>query len=190
MKIPLQITYRDFSSSDAVEAAVRKRVEHLEHLFGEASGCRVVVEQHHHHHRKGNLFQVRIDLTVKGSELVVTREAHDDHGHESIYVAIRDAFDALERQLDSHRRRHRGEVKHHEAPPHGEVIQLFPYEDYGVIREPSGREVYFHRNSVLSPTFEQLVIGDEVRMMVHDGEAGPQASSVKRVGKHHLEPTL
>jgi hypothetical protein len=31
-------------------------------------------------------------------------------------------------------------------------------------------------------------VGDEVRMTLHDGEAGPQASSVRRMGKHHLPP--
>jgi hypothetical protein len=42
---------------------------------------------------------VRIDLTVPGAELVVSRDPELDHGHEDVYVAIRDAFDAARRQL-------------------------------------------------------------------------------------------
>ncbi len=188
MQIPLQITYRDLASTPALDESIQRRAEALARVAPDLVGCRVMVEQHHHHHRKGNLFHVRLDLTVKGGELAVSREAHDDHGHEDVHVAIRDAFDAARRRLQAHEGRVRGEVKLHEVPAHGRVLHLFPHEDYGVILEASGREIYFHRNAVLSPTFEALSIGDEVRMTIHEGEQGPQASSVRRLGKHHLAP--
>ena len=36
-------------------------------------GCRVIVEAPHRHHRKGKAYEVRIDLTVPGGELVINR---------------------------------------------------------------------------------------------------------------------
>jgi ribosome-associated translation inhibitor RaiA len=36
--------------------------------------------------------------------------------HEDVYVAIRDAFDAMSRQLEDFARKQRGEVKTHTAP--------------------------------------------------------------------------
>jgi cold shock CspA family protein len=61
-----------------------------------------------------------------------------------------------------------------------------PMEDFGRIATADGRDVYFHRNSILDVDFDQLKIGDEVRYAEEDGEAGPQASSLHLIGKHHI----
>jgi hypothetical protein len=53
----------------------------------------------HRHQRKGNNFSVRIDLTVPGSELVVSRDSTSDGSHENVKIAIRDAFEAATREL-------------------------------------------------------------------------------------------
>jgi cold shock CspA family protein len=47
-------------------------------------------------------------------------------------------------------------------------------------------EIYFHRNSVLDADFDKLKIGTEVRFVEEAGDKGPQASTVKVVGKHHI----
>ena len=148
--------------------------------------CRVVVEAPHVHHRKGNLYHVRIDLKVSGKELVATRGHGQDHAHEDVYVAIRDAFNEMQRQLEDHLRRQRGHIKEHESPSHGRVSLLVPMEDYGKIETSDGREVYFHRHSVLGDAFDKLEIGSEVRFLEEQGDAGPQASTVRVIGKHHI----
>jgi len=58
--------------------------------------------------------------------------------------------------------------------------------DYGRIASADGTEVYFHRNSVVDADFDSLSPGTEVRFVVESGEYGPQASTVKVVGKHHI----
>jgi cold shock CspA family protein len=65
------------------------------------------------------------------------------------------------------------------------VSKLFPDEGYGFLETPDGREVYFHRNSVLGADFDRLSIGTEVRFAEEEGEKGLQASTVTVVGKHH-----
>ncbi len=186
MKLPLQITFRNMDPSEAVEANIREKAEKLDKFYSQIMGCRVVVEEHHQHHHKGNLFHIRIDLTVPDKELVVSREHDQDHAHEDIYVAIRDAFNAARRQLEDYSRRRGQHVKSHETPPHGRISQLSPEEDYGKIDTPDGREIYFHRHSVLNQDFDKLEIGAEVRFDEEQGDFGPQASTVKVVGKHHV----
>src|SRR5450756_2642710 len=68
-----------------------------------------------------------------GKELVVNREPGDRNAHQDIYVAIRDAFSAMERQLRDYAQRRRGEIKRDVAPMHATVSKLFPEEDYGFI---------------------------------------------------------
>ncbi len=94
MKLPLQITSRDFPLNEAAEQLIREKAAKLDSVFDQIIGCRVTVETPHSHQHKGNTFNVKIDLTVPGSEMVIKREENED-----LYVAIRDAFDAALRKL-------------------------------------------------------------------------------------------
>jgi ribosomal subunit interface protein len=187
MDVPLEISFRNMDHSDAVELRVRERAVKLEQYFGRINSCRVVVEAPERSKRKGQLFHVRLDITVPGKELVVNRHPGAKHAHEDVYVAIRDAFRAAERQLEDHSRRVSGRVKAHEAPPHGKVLRLFPDQDYGFIALSDGQEVYFHRNAVVNDGFDTLEVGAEVRLAIaeKEGVEGPQASTVHPVGKQH-----
>ena len=185
MKLPLQIAFRNMSPSGALEQDIREQAGKLDSFFDRIMACRVMVEAQHRHHHQGNIYHVRIDLTVPGDELVVSRDPGKDHAHEDVYVAVRDAFDAARRQLEDFARRHRSEVKAHETPAHGRISQLNPEEAYGLIVASDGREIYFHRNSVVNADFDRLETGEPVRFTEEMGEKGPQASSVILEGKHH-----
>lgn len=205
MEIPLQITFRNMLPSQAIEDNIREKASKLESFYDRIMSCRVIVEAPHRHHRKGKAYEVRIDLTVPGGELVINRspkrlkaanlrqagppetklvESHEPskHGaHTDVYVAIRDAFNAAGRKLQDHARRQSGAVKLHQAPPRARVAKLFPEERYGFLETPDGREVYFHSNSVLEPGFDHLDVGAEVYFAEEWGEKGPQASTVRFV---------
>lgn len=183
----LQISFRDMPPSPALEARIERKMRGLERLAGGVITCRVVVERRHHHHHQGNLYHVGIDLSVPGGEIVISKDHDLDRTHEDPYIALRDAVGAARRQLQDWRRRVRAAVKQHDIPAHGRVQQVFPNLDYGVIVMPDQREIYFHRNAALDG-FEALEIGSEVRFELHEaaGEEGPHASSVRRVGKHHV----
>lgn len=121
---------------------------------------------------------MRVELIVPEREIVVRREPGEHHAHEDLHVAIRDAFDAAQRQLQDYAREMRGEVKAHAAPTIGTIVRVFP--DYGFLVTDTGDEVYLHRNAVLGRGFDQLNAADKVRYVIHEGEGeqGPQASTV------------
>lgn len=185
MQVPLQISFRNMEGSDAMRANIAERADKLHRVYDRITSCRVMVEAHHRRHVNGNLYHVRIDLTVPRQELVASREPHEHHSHTDVYVAIRDAFDAARRQLESYARQLRGDVKNHVPPPHGSVTQIFADQDYGWIASADGRVIYFHRNSVLNGDFDSLEVGAEVSFVEERGDLGPQASTVRVVGKHH-----
>lgn len=74
-----------------------------------------MIESPHHHQHKGNTYRVSIDVTVPEGEIVVGRHNGRDNAHEDVYVALRDAFEALGRKLQQLVQRQRGHVKHHET---------------------------------------------------------------------------
>src|SRR5215469_947285 len=191
MQLEPQITFRNLDKSPAVEARILERIDELGRFHERITGCRVTVEAEYRRQHKGHLYHVRVDLTVPGGEIVVSRNSAKNPAHEDIYVAVRDAFDAARRRLADHARRIRGDVKSHDgSADHGRVARLFPEQGYGFIATPDGEEIYMHRNSVLGDAFDKLSIGDEVRYALHpkEGEKGPQASTVTPVGKHHTLP--
>ena len=207
MEIPLKITFRDMPPSKAVEANIREKAAKLESFYERIMSCRVIVEAPHRHHHKGKSYQVRIDITVPGGELVINRapkrlkaaklppvepiekdfsESHEPSkhaAHEDIYVAIRDAFNAAGRRLQDFARRQSGAVKLHESAGHGRISKLFPEEGYGFLETSDGREIYFHGHSVLEPGFAHIAVGTAVRFAEELGEKGPQASTVHVIAR-------
>ena len=83
-------------------------------------------------------------------------------------------------------RRLQRQVKHHEPAPAGRVARLDPSGEFGFIETTDGREIYFHRNSVLNDAFHRLKLGTAVAYSEEEGEKGPQASTVRPLGKHLL----
>jgi len=112
MQNSLQILFRDIPSSETIDAEIRKRVAKLEKLSSDLIGCQVSVESEALHKTQGKLFRVRVDVKAPGAELVVdgSRTSNED-----AYVAVRDSFDALERQVAEYVERRRGDVKSHTA---------------------------------------------------------------------------
>jgi ribosome-associated translation inhibitor RaiA len=166
--VQLDIRFRGVEPSEALEARIRERAEQLDRQQAGLIHCRVVVEQRHHHHHQGALFHVRIRLTWRGGGVVVDREPHEDHSHEDAYVAVRDAFDALRRRLEDEQKRARGLVKSHAPRPSGAIVQLAP--EGGVVETPAGEAIPFARDRLRHGRFEDLAVGELVRIDLVDGE--------------------
>jgi len=174
MKIPLQITSRNFELTDAIEDAIQEQAEKLNRIYDQIVRCEVVLEAPHQRQTKGVIYNVRINLTVPGGQIQVKKEPHED-----LYVSINRAFDRSHRQLKQFISQQRRDVKYREEKPFGIVTKIFPERGYGFLTTPEGREIYFHKNSVVGGKFRNLEAGSKVRFVETEGEKGPQASTVK-----------
>lgn len=94
-----QVLFRNIEHSDAVQEAVLKRVEKLERFSDRIHSMRVILESPHNNHYKGKVYHVGVEAQIPNHDIVVSHDQHDRHEHEDIYVAIRDAFNAVERRL-------------------------------------------------------------------------------------------
>jgi cold shock CspA family protein len=185
----LQISFHGIPVSPAVEARIRQEAEQLERYFDRIVGCSVKVEVPHRHSHKGQLYEVGIELRVPGGPpLVVGHVHHDEHAHQDVMVAVRDSFAAARRLLQDHARKLRADVKVHDEPDNGRIARIDLAGHHGFIEASDGTEVYFHEHALDDVALDDVAVGDEVRFFVHHGEGvkGPQASTVRRIGKHHL----
>ncbi|MFO7556654.1 MAG: ribosome-associated translation inhibitor RaiA [Desulfobacterales bacterium] len=160
MKIPLQITARNFELTKAIDAAIREQAEKLDRIYDQILRCEIVLEVPHQRQTKGVIYNVRINVTVPGGQIQVSKELHED-----LYVSINRAFDKAHRQLKQFVSQQRRDVKYHEETPFGIITKIFPEEGYGFLTTPDGREIYFHENSVVGRKFKVLEAGSKVRFV-------------------------
>src|SRR3990167_4232851 len=174
-----QVTIRDIPGSPALEEHIHKKAEKLHHYFDRIISCRVVVEVAQKHMHQGKLFSVKIDLSVPGKELVVNRKCDAD-----VYIAIRNAFSAIQRQLENYTRKLHGCIKKHEACLHGTIARLFSEEGYGFIQGSDGTEYYFGYTNIAHPSFDRLFVGDTVQFITETSSEGAQAHRIKKERIH------
>ncbi len=108
---PIQIVFTNVSHSDAIEDNIHHHANKLAHYSDQIMACHVVVGTNPRHN-KGNIYHVYIELVIPNNTFVVNRDPPEDHAHEDVYVAIRDAFDAIKRQLLDSIEKHRSRIKH------------------------------------------------------------------------------
>jgi cold shock CspA family protein len=187
MQTPVQIDFQGLASGSETRVSIENHIAQLEHRFGRVTSCRVVLKGPGDRHKTGGLYEVNIHLALPdGREVNVGRTPQLDERHSDLAFAIGDAFKRARRQLQDQVRRLQGQVKHHEGEPLGTVRHLDPSGEFGFIEAADGHDVYFHRNSVLDGAFARLEIGSRVTYFEEPGERGPQASTVKLVGKRGL----
>ena len=103
-----QITYRGMAHSPAFDQRIVELAGKLEEFNPKITRCHVIVDEVDRHKRKGNHFEVRVDIHVPGREIVSTMKENEDP-----YLAATEAFHVVMRQLDEDLARRRGEVKLH-----------------------------------------------------------------------------
>ncbi|HAL37325.1 MAG TPA: 30S ribosomal protein S30 [Polaromonas sp.] len=180
MKLPVHIQFRGMEPSDALEISAREHAHRLESFAPNIMACRVCIDLEQKHKHQGRPYGVRIDLTLPGQELVVNRVQHED-----VYVALRDAFDNMKRQLEDVVRKSRGQEKQHTVPLHGEVVRLDDAGGFGFIRTPDGDEYYFSRDNLAGTPFEHVQTGSAVQFIPEVAGEGLQAKRVS-LGKHGM----
>lgn len=192
MQEPLEIAFHQIEPSEAMEALIRERVAKLDKLYDRLIACRVSVEALHRQHRTGNIYEVHVVMKVPGKDLVVSREPHhakEKYASPDVYTSIRDAFEAAERQLKEFKSQLREDLvqETETALFQGQVAETHPEEDYGFLLTKDGALLYFHRNSVMDGSFDEMQRGDVVHYIQGMGDTGPTAPKVWRGPEHDLD---
>lgn len=175
MLLPVQITSKDLVLTPALEANIRKKVEKLSRFYNRVNSCRVVIELPKKHQHQGKLYNVRLDVTVPGKEFVANHKQEKD-----VYIAIREAFNAILRQLEEHARKRHGRVKTHSDVMRGHITRVIPQEGYGFINGMDGNEYYFSMTNIGGLDFATFLVGDAVEFIAETVNDGRQAHRVTR----------
>lgn len=177
MQIKPCLTIRDIPPSEALEGHINKKIEKLTQFNSHIIHCDVVVEHAQNSKHNGKLYNTRVGVTVPGGKCISTHCIDED-----VYVSVRDAFNAVKRQIQDFTDVQRGDVKQHPMRMHGCVTKLFLDEGFGFI-EANGEEFYFSVMNVYAPPFENFKVGMPVRFLATIDSDGPRALRVT-CGKH------
>jgi ribosome-associated translation inhibitor RaiA len=187
MQEPLQISFHNMASSEALEARVREHWAKIERHYDGIIGARIVLEAAHKQPHKSTL-GITISIGVPGRDIVVKREQRlHESDHHATWV-INEAFRVAERQLEDYAQKQRREVKPHEGErEYARIARLYPEQNYGFLETRAQLSVYFHRDVVRAGDFDDLKLGGEVlyTLAPEEGPMGPMASSVWTLGSDH-----
>ncbi len=187
MQAPVEVEFQEMVVSPAAQQLIEGHVRKLEQRYGRITACRIVVKGPGHHHQTGGLYHINIHMALPdGREVDIGRTPKADERHSELSFAINDAFKRARRQLQDNARRMEGMIKSHEGQPVGTVVRIDPAGEFGFLRSSDGEEIYFHHNSILGAKLSELKIGSRVVFSQAIGEKGPQATTVKLLGKHAL----
>jgi cold shock CspA family protein/ribosome-associated translation inhibitor RaiA len=189
MENSFKIVFKGLDASRAVEAEVRAWLGKLAPLTTAAgiTGGQITIEAVHQHNQ-GSRHHARMDLSIPGRALVIGPEHPGNAAHEDVYVAVRNVFRALRRQLEADRERRREQrVEVQDGWAGGRVTFVDPVLKFGWLANGEGREIYFHGDSV-SGGIERLALGGEVHFREESGADGPEARAVKPLPDAALSP--
>jgi ribosome-associated translation inhibitor RaiA/cold shock CspA family protein len=187
MQEPLQISFHNMESSEALERRVREHWAKIERHHDGIISARIVIEAPHKQPHKSTL-GISISIGVPGRDIAVKREQrlHETDNHAA--WVINEAFHAVERQLEDYAQKQRRDVKAHEGErEYARIVRLYPDQDYGFIETREQLDIYFHRDVVRDADFDDLEVGSEVlyTLAPDEGPMGPMASSVWTLGSDH-----
>jgi cold shock CspA family protein/ribosome-associated translation inhibitor RaiA len=172
----LQVEGRNLEIRKVWQDKIESEKERLtRHHPGLVHNLRVTIEGTAHHKEGG--YELILVASVPNDTVVVKRKG------EKVRVLLGDAFDTMGLQLKELQRKRRQTAKVQEGVAavggEGVVKKIFPFEFYGFIATPEGREVYFHENALKDVKIADLKEGDAVKFGESEGDKGPSASWVK-----------
>ena len=105
MPLNSRIVARRIEISGSIRRKIEKRIDKLDEFYDRIKDCVVTVEGPGTHHKKG-MNSVHVAISVPRRRIVA------NHGGDvSLEIAVREAFGAVDRQLEDYARKLRGDVK-------------------------------------------------------------------------------
>jgi cold shock CspA family protein len=179
----LEISFHRTDPSPTLKADIEEYAAELQRRFPRIYSMRVSIEGTAAPVNGTNLLLAHVQVRVPGQEFVSTNEHQKAVRNQlaaDIRGTLRNAFAAVERQLERHHDKQRGDVKPHDMQVFGQVAELHPDQDYGYLLTNTGGLLYFHRSSLIDIPFDALQRGDKVQYVEAAGDTGPTASKVWR----------
>ena len=113
---PVTVSFRDMTSSVAVEEYARSKAGRLARFCGEIQHCRVLIEVPQRRHHQGRRYHVRVEVAVAGGDLVVST---NDDAQEALLACIDTAFASAQRLVTEYASRRRRELRGDNASVRG-----------------------------------------------------------------------
>jgi hypothetical protein len=107
---PCRIDFEGCAGTEAVRVEVRAWLDRLGDLTAPMTGAEVVIASIVEP-RKERLYRVRMRLTMRAGVVAVAPDHPNNGPHEDIFCAIRNAFRAARRQLESYQKEHPAPVE-------------------------------------------------------------------------------
>ena len=111
MQTPLEVSFGNIDKSDAVVEFIQAKIKKLETTYQDITSIHIYLDKPHK--RKDKSYEVKLEVRVPGAELAVSGNPGNHKGHADINVAIRDSFNAMEKQLS--KRKQKFESRRHTA---------------------------------------------------------------------------
>lgn len=172
-----EITFPDFEPSEAIKTDIEKYLKKVEQFYDKVIFCHVWVRAPHRHQRK-HIYHINIQLDIPGEDIIINNEPEKDYSHIDIHVAIRDAFGALRKILMKKIKTKKTKIKTFETHEYGFIKSFDPIQEFGFIVDSLGREIYFHKNSILNFNAHELKPGLKVRYNEELGDKGQHVTSM------------
>ncbi len=112
MKKEAQIIFRGLSNSDALAELCHEHIARLETIYSRLTNCRVTLAEPNHAHGtasrgqgpsgKGHRYEVTIDLTMPGNEIIVRHTSSIENPPLGITSDLHQAFSKAKTQLETH----------------------------------------------------------------------------------------
>ncbi len=180
MRVPLEITFRNIRKTSQHEELIRIKSKKLEEFCDYIGSCRIVVEKNHKHQKIGRPFRVMLDINIPPKNIIVDNNSNRGEKHTTLDREIRNAFNVAIRQLKEFKKKQRINIKKHPQQEVQAVVSMVSHSKYyGFLQTTDGRNVYFHRNSVLHRDFNRIHTVAGVRFSEEHGIKGPQATTVQ-----------
>lgn len=93
MDYPIKIAFRHVPRSAQIVTFVNKKADKLSCFSDRITNCRVVIDAPNDPGKNGNLFRVRIILSLPDCKIIVGNDPGEKHLYKSLSYAIIDTFD-------------------------------------------------------------------------------------------------
>ncbi|MCB0407106.1 MAG: hypothetical protein KDD34_02815 [Bdellovibrionales bacterium] len=94
------ITFPDSLPSPAVKNVIIEYLQDLEEKYKNIISCHVAIKIPHKHHRK-KIIHTDISFKTGFGDFFVNHDKDKNYSHEDPLISLRDAFEALENQLNT-----------------------------------------------------------------------------------------